>query len=508
MRLESACSSATLVSKQPAGVLMPSIEVELKFALPPGAAAALEAHPLLQGATETDERQHAATYFDTARHDLRKAQIACRIRDEAGRRVQTVKASTGDATARHEWEQPAAGETPDLADVPLSRALRKAVSIAALAPMFTVSVERRIWMLSHGTSLIEAAFDRGWIVADARTVPVCEFELELKQGDPRDLFDLARALAADLPLDLDLRAKAQRGWALKDGTDEIVRDTPVPALVPGASFASGFTTLAQACLEPLSANVPVLRATQSPDALHRTRTAMRRLRALMRVFSRHLRDDVFDDLCGELKYLSRALGAARDLDVADKRLDLGDTLQIRREIAYARVQDVLAAPRYRRLLIDLSAWLTGGAWRTRKPKKQTRGTIGDIVALELHRWDSRIRKGAEAMHDLDPDERHKVRIRAKSLAYVCELTAGLVASRARKERMAYLKALKAMQSALGELNDARVSAALLDDLASEADKDVLRNATRRNTRDADKLETASQKAFVRFLETPRPFDGA
>jgi hypothetical protein len=133
--------------------------------------------------------------------------------------------------------------------------------------------------------------------------------------------------------------------------------------------------------------------------------------------------------------------------------------------------------------------------------------IGDIVALELHRWDARIRKGAEAMHDLDPDERHKVRIRAKSLAYVCELTAGLVASRARKERVAYLKALKAMQSALGELNDARVSTALLEDLASEADKDMLRHANRRNTRDADKLETSGHKAVARFLEAPRPFDG-
>jgi len=507
MRLAGACGSATLGPKQPAGVLMQTIEVELKFALPPDTAAVLDAHPLLQAATETDLRQHAATYFDTPGHDLRKAQFSCRIRDESGRRVQTLKAATGDATARHEWEQKAAGETPDLAHVPLPRALRKAVSDAPLEAMFTVNVERRIWMLTKGTSLIEAACDRGWIMADARSAPVCEFELELKQGDPRDLFALARALAVDLPLDLDLRTKAQRGWALKDGLDDIVCDTPVPALAADASFARGLTHLAQACLEPLSANVPVLRATQSPEALHRTRTAVRRLRALMRVFAHHLRDNAFDELSGELKYLSHALGAARDLDVAGERLALGDTLRARRDMACAHVQDVLASPRYRRLLIDFSAWLTCGTWRMRKPKKQTHGTIGDIVALELHRWDGRIRKGAEAMHDLDPDERHKVRIRTKSLAYICEMTGGLVARRARKERRAYLKALKTMQSALGQLNDARVCAALLEELASEIGKDILRDATRRNARGSDKRETAGHKAVARFLETPRPFEG-
>lgn len=486
---------------------MPSIEVELKFALPPDAAARLEAHPVLQAATETDARTHAAIYFDTPRHDLRKALIACRIRDESGQRVQTVKASTGDATARNEWEQPAQGETPDLTDVPLPRAVRKALAGAPLEPMFAVNVERRIWLVTQGASLIEAAFDRGWIVADERSAPVCEFELELKQGDARDLFELARRLASDLPLDLDLRSKAQRGWNLKDGRNDIVSETPAPEMKGTASFAEGLTTLAQACLEPLSANVPVLRATQAPEALHRTRTAVRRLRALLRVFARHLRDDAFDDLTGELKSLSRALGSARDLDVVDKRLALGAALSTRREIAYARVADVLAAPRYRRLLIDLAAWLSGGAWRTRKPRKQTRGTIADIVALEMHRWDNRIRKGAESMGSLDAEERHKVRIRAKSLAYVCELTAGLVARSERKERNAYLKALKGMQSALGELNDARVSAELIDELGPEADKDVLRHAARRNGRDADKLDARARKAVARYLEAPRPFEG-
>jgi inorganic triphosphatase YgiF len=495
----------TLRDLMATGRLMQNFEVELKFSLPPEAAAALEGHPILQNAASTKETPLAATYFDTPAQDLRRALVSCRIRDEAERRLQTLKSATGDATTRHEWETETQRETPDLTDVPLPRALRKAIADAQLEPMFQVNVERHSWLVTQGASLIEAAFDRGWILADGRSAAVCEFELELKQGDARDLFALARRLCEDLPLDFDLRTKSQRGFALKaDATDSARAPRAIPTDAP---FVEGFVGLAQACLEPLAANVPVLRATQAPEALHQTRTAVRRLRALLRVFKRHIHDEAFDNLDGELQWLSQALGAARDLDVADMRLKLGQALQSRRAACYAHALDALASPRYRLLLVDFAAWLSHGDWRAGAPRKKSHRAFADVATREMRRRDKRICKVARDWRDLDADARHKLRIRAKCLAYVHEMTAGLAARGARKDQAVYLKRLKAFQTALGELNDARISEALLAELAPETGKATQRRATRRNARDADKLESRAHKALSRFLDAPRAFSG-
>jgi triphosphatase len=472
---------------------MQNFEVELKFALPEDAGAALENHPILQNAASTKETPLAATYFDTPAQDLRQALVSCRIRDEADRRVQTIKSATGDATSRHEWETETQRDTPDLTDVPLPGALRRTIADTPLEPMFQVNIERRSWLLTQGASVIEAAHDRGWILADERSEAVCEFELELKQGDARDLFALARRLCEDLPLDFDLRTKSQRGFALRDAPGA---RAPRP-IAKDARFIDGFVGLAQACLEPLAANVPLLRATKETEALHQTRIALRRLRALLRVFKRHICDDAFDETVGELKWLSQTLGAARDLDVADTRLKLGDALQARRAAAYAQVLDAFASARYRRLLIDLAGWLSHGDWRTRK-----NGAFVDVATLEMHRWDKRISKAGRKLADLPAEKRHKLRIRAKSLTYVCEMTAGLATG---KDHAAYVKALKAFQSALGDLNDVRICAALLAEMAPEIGEDAERDAARRNASDTEKLESRALKATSRFVEATRPF---
>ncbi len=477
---------------------MQNFEVELKFALPPEAAAALESHPILQNAASTKATPLAATYFDTPAQDLRQAWVSCRIRDEADRRLQTIKSATGDATTRHEWETETQRDTPDLTDVPLPNALRKAIAGASLEPMFQVNIDRRSWLVTQGASVIEAAFDRGWVLAGERSDAVCEFELELKQGDARDLFALARRLCEDLPLDFDMRTKSQRGFALKDAAGESARAPRV--LQKDATFVEGLVGLAQACLEPLAANVPVLRATKETEALHETRIALRRLRALLRVFKRHIHDETFDEIAGELKWLSQALGAARDLDVAETRLKLGDALQARRAACYAQVLDAFASARYRRLLIDLAGWLSHGEWRASEPSQ---GAFADVAVRKMHRWDKSISKAARKLADLPADKRHKLRIRAKSLAYVGEMTAGLATA---KDHAAYVKALKAFQSALGDLNDARICEALLAELAPEIGEDAERDAARRNASDAEKLERNALKTMSRFVEAPHPFD--
>ena len=65
----------------------------------------------------------------------------------------------------------------------------------------------------EGTT-IEASIDRGVIRSGEHVNRVSELELELKAGDSRQLYELALRLQHDVPLALESRSKAARGYAL------------------------------------------------------------------------------------------------------------------------------------------------------------------------------------------------------------------------------------------------------------------------------------------------------
>ena len=60
----------------------------------------------------------------------------------------------------------------------------------------------------------EVAFDRGRILAGAKTGRISEIEIELKAGHLRELQYLAHVLMRDLKIKEEPRSKAKRGYAL------------------------------------------------------------------------------------------------------------------------------------------------------------------------------------------------------------------------------------------------------------------------------------------------------
>ncbi len=497
------------------GILMQNREVELKFSCAPAAMSLIEAHSALSAALACAQRFLVTTYFDTPDHALAKVGFVCRIRSEGDTRVQTVKAVAEGPFARHEWESPIAGSRPDLSLVPrsrINRILRKDDLAARLAPVFTIEIARRCWNIVHGTSQIELSLDVGAVKDKLQSLPLCEVELELKQGELSDVFDLARTLCAEIPLHLDLRSKATQAFGLIEGRTPLESAPPVPALSRRMFFVDGFRALAYACLQPLATNAPILRSTQDAEALHQTRTAVRRLRALLRIFARQMEDDEFTRLQGEFKWLSKRLGSARDLDVArlswaahQRTADLAHALDDRRKAAYARVLATLDMPRARLMLIDFCTWLAFGHWTTQSPRKRTRGAFYDICMRESLRWDKKLRKTGAGLDDLDPDARHRLRIRAKSFTYFCELT-GELAEQDRPAQRAYLKSLKRLQSTLGEINDAEVARKFLAAMESTpALASAVSHAAKRNRRNEAKLLRKMGAAYKRFATAPRPW---
>jgi CHAD domain-containing protein len=225
---------------------------------------------------------------------------------------------------------------------------------------------------------------------------------------------------------------------------------------------------AYACLRrelaSLVAHKPSQGATPSPEEVHQSRIAMRRMRVALRLFRRMLPRHA-KEFSKDLRSFARALGDVRDLDVhadnfrsytqalgAENTAELsGYELHLRRERAEARTNlaEVFADDGYGSLLASIAAFLDGapsaGATRRWRSFK-----VSDGVDKYLKRSLKRVRKlGRKVGAEAHASDLHRLRIRAKRLRYEIEFFAEAYPSLKRAAREA-----KALQELLGEHQDA------------------------------------------------------
>jgi inorganic triphosphatase YgiF len=77
---------------------------------------------------------------------------------------------------------------------------------------------RTTWRLDHDGSAMEVTLDEGEVGGGEADQTIVELEFELKRGAPQALLDFAAGLADQVPLRLGVLTKAERGWALADGS--------------------------------------------------------------------------------------------------------------------------------------------------------------------------------------------------------------------------------------------------------------------------------------------------
>jgi len=450
-----------------------SHEVELKFDLAPEDVARLRACPALAAAPARTTRYRTA-YFDTKTGALREAGISLRVRREAGRCVQTVKRKRGSAAGlfvRQEWEADVAGFDLDrdkLRATPLKKL--PAAELAALACQLRTDFTRTAWQIAHQGSRIEVALDEGRVKSGAAHAPLCELELELIEGKPGALFNLAGEIGKAVPLRLGVLTKAERGQALAERRlGQAARAEPVGLSTP-QSEEQAFRAIAHSCLRHYRLNEIVLLAARDADALHQARIALRRLRSAFSLFRPTARGKDYQLLRDELGWLAGQLGDARNLDVllAGKAgAGADDALNARltkaRAKAYDRVDAALVSKRARALMLRLALWIEIGAWRYRG-----RGSR-DVLALAEHQLERqwrKIRRHGAKLGKADPEARHRLRLDVKRLRYAAEFLAGLwVKKRKAARRDRFIAALKDLQDRLGDLGDAETAVAVTARLA-------------------------------------------
>jgi CHAD domain-containing protein len=210
----------------------------------------------------------------------------------------------------------------------------------------------------------------------------------------------------------------------------------------------------------LDLNLGALQRQVTPKSVHDTRTATRRLRAILQAFKPHLSASQARGYRSALKRVTRGLGQVRDADVANAYVaNLVSVVHHRNR----RKLDSLSAELHRRrlrLVLKLQARITEPSWAKRVSmlqsaasanhlvlrKKEPIGTaVSALVTKRRRRLQARLLELKQT-----PRALHRLRLRIKTLRYLCEEVGDFGAAGVSQEEVA---AIVSLQECLGKLHD-------------------------------------------------------
>ncbi len=476
-----------------------STETELKLRLPADCVTRLQRSPLLKSLSISRPvtQKLYSVYYDTPDFDLKRHGIALRLRRSGRRWVQTIKGGGSVAAGLHqrdEWEAPVLKAQPDftkITDPTLIKLFAATELRKRLQPVFTTEFTRSIRMLRFADGgEAEFCLDRGQVIAGDASTPLCEIELELKSGNPAQLFQFALELLHSVPFRLESASKAERGYLLyADGKSPPLKAAPVE-LDAEMTVSAAFKAITWNCLNHLHSNETGMLAGCDIEYLHQMRVALRRQRSALSIFSRIFSKAAFIPLAQELKWLTSQLGPARDWDVfvtetlapvcanfpghpgmAVLRDKCEQLCRQHNEAAHHAVESA----HYAESMLQLGAWVSAEAWLGQpspvasvKPAGIGAGTPVKkfATALLVHRHRQLKKYGKELMNS-SVAELHALRIVVKKQRYTTEFFAGFYSPR---ETRRYLRSMSVLQDILGAMNDTANAKRLLSEVVIAGDE--------------------------------------
>jgi triphosphatase len=462
-------------------------EVEIKLSGEPRALEAVFASKVIEGRATGRRlrKQLENVYYDTVDQRLRARGLAFRVRKDGRSYQQTLKSNDAEGLVTHrgEWQAPLPSAEPDLAVMPpgAHAVLDPLVDPGELQRLFTTRVRRQVQKLvardaSGGETLVEAALDLGEIETAAGTEPIAEVELELLEGSPSVLYDLALELDQLAPLHLETRSKSARGYALATGAPPAWHKAAALTFGPMTTVDEAMRTIFRACVQHWCANEAAAMDGGDPEGVHQMRVGLRRLRSAFAVFGKLIEPAERAWLTTGAKTIVGATGPARDWDVfatemlppvLGARPDDPHLVALRgaAEAARARshplVRAMVQSPDYTRYLLRARRWIEAGGWRdaaTDEGRDWLDRPIADFAARLLDRRHRKAKKQGRRFAKLSVEDRHQLRITLKKLRYAAEFFESLYPARRTR---GYIAALKQLQDGLGHLNDVAVAEPLV-----------------------------------------------
>ncbi|MDB6143372.1 MAG: adenylate cyclase family protein [Pseudomonas sp.] len=361
-------------------------ETEIKLRVSRETLAALREHPLLKKRNKSgwERLELFNQYFDTPERELAAAKVALRIRRDGDAIIQTLKTrgqSVAGLSERNEynWDIPKAKLDLKKLDGECWPEQLAELDKKTIKPLFTTDFVREraeiAWGRGKTKVVIEAALDLGNVIVGKQKEEICELELELREGEPASLLELAAELAATLALMPCDISKAERGYRLFDANSYSL-SLPAPTLTAEMPLDDAYAALAWHLLG-----------------------SSQRLAEQYR-FNGHwrlLQDWV--ELLSELRALTSSLGqAAPRASTHDLRTSLDALLEDWRPLVQAGQEDPdvrnvaheqfieeLQDPRWGLFSLNTSRWLLARSWTA---DRNTRGNRQG--AAQLANWAPRL----------------------------------------------------------------------------------------------------------------------
>jgi len=463
-------------------------EVELKLLLvtsnPQSLFKQLAASSPLRHVAPVKHQLHSV-YYDTPDQWLRQQRAVLRIRrvgsaDQAVW-IQTLKtgASGGSAlSARGEWETEVAADTPNLQALratPWEKLDPDGHLFGTLSACFATGFKRTCWTISTADgSEIEVALDLGQVQSGDRCAEICELELELLKGNAAALFDVAQQLATSVALLPAGQSKAERGFALSNGTLDQACFAQPPKLQADATLLATAQTVLREMFFQFTVNLDALRRSDDVEVVHQARVGWRRFKSALRLFRASMPGVAVPPLAA-LQPLLDALGALRNLDVA-----LHDTLaplapsyiaaDAQRALAWdallraltlaaqsqrTQVRQALLQPAAGAALLAITRFIEE---LTQSPAlaPDAAGVVPLAAAQDLQHWAGRrVRRFRRRLKLAQAnastlETQHRVRILAKRLRYAAEVLRSYLPKR---RVMRWIDTATRLQSTLGASRD-------------------------------------------------------
>ncbi len=443
-------------------------------------------------------RRLETLYYDTADHALCRQGLSLRVRRHGRRFTQTLREQVPERQGVERqagapagpfggtWQAAVEGAAPDLerlaaaAPEPRLAALLGHLASAPLTSLFETRLRRLTRRLALPGAVIDAVFEDGVIAAGGQARPLAEIRLVLRAGDPGMLYEVAMRLLELAPLRISTCGTLRRGYALAAGTGLPAEKAAPSGLPPGSAVDDVVAGVLAGCEAHLHANQPVAEEGSSPEGVHQTRVALRRMRTALSLLRREIGSATMLELGGEARWAAAQLGAARGWDVfltttlerparlQDGGIDFDGLRQVAalsRAAGYDTVRETLGCDRFARFQLSLGQWIARRGWRN-EVDRDGLGVLAEPAAGfavrvldRLHR--RALRQGAH-FRRLSAGERHQLRITLKKLRYASEFFLPLCAEPDRVRR--FLRRLSGLQEALGLDHDAATTRPLLQEI--------------------------------------------
>ncbi len=430
------------------------------------------------------------TYLDTDDWRIHRAGFALRIRSASGKSEATLKSlhsASAEVADRRELSE--ALEKPESESIrlltgPVGTRVQAVSGARALLPLFEVRTSRQRFAIrreDESRQLGEIALDRTVISlphGEPRT-SMQRVEVEALTDEYEQLQSLVKTLRRDCALEAASDTKYSHGLesvGLAPGAAPNFAPTEVDA-----SMTVGEVALAnlRRYLSAWHLHEPGARLGDDPEELHDLRVAGRRLDAILRQFKSYLPAPLLR-IRRTLKTVLRALGSARDVDVALLELEafrrgLPDSEREGLEPLKRHLETEGVAARARMLSVLDSVWVQKSlqeftsllAASSAAPPHSSPALVSAAAPELIRRRYRKLRRAADLLTpDSSMEAYHEVRGRSKRLRYALEAVAVIYG----KPADAMLRTLRGWQEKLGVQQDAGVAGRRLRALANAPPK--------------------------------------